>query len=111
MIANSQNLLIAARPRNGSGEKASETAVNSIKTSNGVAMGGKERGRRVMNHSTPNAKIAQAKKICERAMLTNGSVTASSVNIRAATSSFVGKKRSRCGRLAREGIVESDTVV
>jgi hypothetical protein len=83
IMAKSQNLLSAARPRYGSGEKAREVAVNSMNRSSGAAIGGNQSWRRVMNHSTANARMAQARNIDAKAMLTSGIVTPSIVNQRA----------------------------
>ena len=89
MMAKSQNLLRAARPKYGSGEKAREVAVNSMNRSSGAAIGGNQSRRRVMNHSTANARMAQARNIDAKAMLTSGIVTPSIVNQRAAALSLV----------------------
>src|SRR6185295_14473011 len=47
--------------------------------------------RRVMNHSTANARMAQARNIDAKAMLTSGIVTPSIVNQRAARRSLIAR--------------------
>jgi hypothetical protein len=66
-----------------------------MKRSNGTVIGGNRSRRRVMNHSKANARIAQARNICERAMLTSGIVTPSIVNQRAARPSLIASDSMR----------------
>src|SRR4026208_324854 len=91
MIAKSQNLMSAARPRYGSGEKAREVAVSSMNKSSGAAIGGNQSRRRVMSHSAAKARMAQAKNIDATAMLTSGIVTPSIVKQRAARRSLIAR--------------------
>src|SRR5258706_12535832 len=89
IIANGQNWLMAALPRNGSGEKTSEPPVNSMNRSSGAAIGGNQRWRRVMKRSKAKARIEHARNMDDKAMLTSGIVTPSIVNRRTALPSLI----------------------